>query len=346
LLPPDINRSTVDFSVIDGAILFGLQGIKNVGLAALENIIEERSKKGPFKDLFDFCKRVDLRTANKRVIESLICAGAFDLLPGNRAQQHHEVEHIIDLATTHKKNALTGQMDLFSMNKKTASGDVEVYSFQILSEWPDKEKLEKEREVIGFYISSHPIETYRKQLKWFTIETFETGLEKAKATKGEYSALTCGLLKTRKDIVTKKGDRMSFLPFEDMSGSAEVIAFPKTFARTEKWLGSYHVFIIKGIVDVVEGAGCKIKANDIIPVELVLSEWPNIEQIILTLTDNMTEQTILSIKECLSKGTAPLSFIFHENEKKLRLSAKERVLINAESAQSLEDKGVVIQCKL
>jgi len=346
ILPPDINSSMIDFSVIDGAILFGLQGIKNVGLAALENIIEERTKKGPFKDLLDFCKRVDLRTANKRVIESLICAGAFDSLPGNRAQQHHEVEHIIDFATAHKKNALTGQMDLFSMNKKTTSPEDELYSFQIRSEWPDKEKLEKEREVIGFYISSHPIETYRKQLKWFTIETFEMALEKAKSTKGEYNALTCGLLKTRKEIVTKKGDRMAFLQFEDMSGSAEVIAFPKTFARAEKWLGSYHVFIIKGVVDVVEGASCKIKANDIIPIELVLSEWPNIEQIILTLSDSMNEQTLLSIKECISQGTAPLSFIFHENEKKLRLSAKERILLNAESAQSLEDKGVKIECRL
>ena len=91
ILPPDINQSDIHFTVINGDILFGLQGIKNVGLAALENIIEERTKKGPFKDLFDFCKRVDLRTANKRVIENLICAGAFDLLNGNRAQQFDEI---------------------------------------------------------------------------------------------------------------------------------------------------------------------------------------------------------------------------------------------------------------
>src|SRR5207237_10654064 len=92
-------------------------GIKNVGLAELENIIDERTKKGPFNDLFDFCKRVDLRTANKRVIENLICAGAFDTLPGNRAQKYHAVEQLIDLAALHKKNALTGQMYLFGMHQ-------------------------------------------------------------------------------------------------------------------------------------------------------------------------------------------------------------------------------------
>ncbi len=346
LLPPDINRSSIDFSVVDGNILFGLQGIKNVGLAALENIIEERSKKGPFKDLLDFCKRVDLRTANKRVIESLICAGAFDTLPGNRAQKYKDVEHIIDLATTHKKNSLTGQMDLFSMGKKNSGSDDELHIFSALSEWSDKEKLEKEREVIGFYISSHPLETYKKQCAWFAIESFETATEKAKKASGEHTTLCCGLLKTRKDIVTKKGDRMSFLQFEDMSGTAEIIAFPKTFAKAEKWLSSYHVFIIKGTVDTEVETGCKIKANDIVPIELVLSEWPNIEYISLVLPDEATEETVTAIKELMTKGTSPLHVIFHENEKKLRLTTKEKILLNAESAQALEQYNITIQCGL
>ncbi|HSC25490.1 MAG TPA: DNA polymerase III subunit alpha [Candidatus Babeliales bacterium] len=345
LLPPNINQSNIDFSVIDGNILFGLQGIKNVGLAALENITEERTKKGPFKDLFDFCKRVDLRTANKRVIESLICAGAFDTLHGNRAQQFHEIEHIIDLATAYKKNAITGQMDLFSVSKKDVTND-EHYSFAIQPEWPDRDKLEKEREVIGFYISSHPLETYRKQLTWFTIEEFETAAQKAKAAAKEYSTIGCGLLKTRKDIITKKGDRMSFLQFEDMSGAMEVIAFPKTFARTEKWLDSHHVFIIKGIVDVVEGAAYKIKAQDIVPVELVLHEWPSIEHITLTLPDCVTETTITTTKKLLTKGTTQLHIIFHENQKKLRLTVKEKFLLNFENAQLLEKHDITIKCAL
>ena len=345
LLPPDINRSSIDFSVIEGNILFGLQGIKNVGLAALENIIEERTKKGPFKDLLDFCKRVDLRTANKRVIESLICAGAFDTVHGNRAQQYSEVERIIDIAIAHKKNSLTGQMGLFAITPKNANGD-EMYTFALLPEWSDKEKLEKEREVIGFYISSHPLETYKKQSAWFAIQSFEMILEKTKKSSSEYSTICCALLKTRKDIVTKKGDRMSFLQFEDMSGTAEIIAFPKTFARTEKWLGSYHVFIIKGTVDITEGTSCKIKANDIVPIELVLSEWPNIEHISLNLPDETTEKTINTIKALITKGNAPLHLIFNENQKKLRLTTKEKILLNTEAALTLEQNNIRIQCSL
>jgi DNA polymerase III alpha subunit len=131
-----------------------------------------------------------------------------------------------------------------------------------------------------------------------------------------------------------------------MSGSAEIIAFPKTFARAEKWLSSHNVFIIKGVVDVVEGAGCKIKAQDIVPVELALSEWPNIEHIALTLPDTMAEETIVSIKERLPKGSAQLSLIFRENQKRLRLTAKEKILLDTESAQLLEEHDIIIQCCL
>src|SRR5579863_9480167 len=226
LLPPNINTSHIHFSVLNGSILFGLQGIKNVGLAALENIIEERTKKGPFLDLLDFCKRVDLRTANKRVIESLICAGAFDSLPGNRAQKFHEIAHIIELALAHKKDSLTGQMDLFSATKQSSTPEDETYTFSARAEWPDREKLEKEHEVAGFYISSHPLETYRSQCTWFGVETFEQAIIKAKNSATEYTTIVCGLLKTHKNIVTKKGDRMSFMQLEDATGSAEIIVFP------------------------------------------------------------------------------------------------------------------------
>lgn len=345
LLAPDINTSQIDFSVIGGNILFGLQGIKNVGLAALENILQERTKKGPFKDLFDFCKRVDLRTANKRVIESLICAGAFDSLPGNRAQKYHAVEHLIDLATAHKKDILTGQMGLFCSNKSN-SKDNETYSFELHKDWADKEKLEKEREAIGFYISSHPLETYKKQSDWFRVESFETALEKAKATQGEYITIACALLKTRKDIVTKKGDRMSFFQCEDISGPAEIIVFPKTFALCEKWLSSYHVFIIKGTVDVAEENSCKIKAQHIVPIELILSDWPHMEQITLTIAENITEEIITNLKDGLHKGHTSLQFIFEENNKKLRLTTQDKFALSVESMIELEKNGVFISCSL
>src|SRR5579872_1191650 len=137
--PPHINHSHVDFTVHDGKILFGLHGIKNVGLAAIEGLIAEREKNGQFKDLFDFCKRVDLRTCNKRVIENLVCAGAFDSMPGSRAQQCNEVSSIIEKATAYKKDKASGQMGLFGSVSDKPNAE-EYYEFSPCQPWDDRTK--------------------------------------------------------------------------------------------------------------------------------------------------------------------------------------------------------------
>ena len=206
ILPPDINQSDVNFSVVNGKLLFGLHGIKNVGMAAIESIVSERTAKGPFTDLFDLCKRVDLRTANKRVLENLICAGALDTLPGNRAQQFAEVEAVIDHAVAYKKDKATGQMGLFDMGANNATGTDETYVLAPRAEWPEREKLEKEKEVVGFYVSAHPLETYRKQIKLLGILPFTQTLTLAMNHKGEqeFVGIGCGLLRSKKRLLPKK----------------------------------------------------------------------------------------------------------------------------------------------
>ena len=199
LLPPDINSSQIDFSVVSGAIRFGLHGIKNVGMTALHDIIEER-KKGPFKGLYDFCKRIELRTCNKRVIENLICAGAFDSLPGNRAQKHADLPQIMETALDKKKHEKTGQMSLFdTLLPATLSDDV--FSFKPRAEWPDSIKLEKEKEVVGLYISGQPMDSYAKHIRWIEAETFQDAGKKPV----ESIVICCGTVKNQKVITTKKG---------------------------------------------------------------------------------------------------------------------------------------------
>jgi DNA polymerase-3 subunit alpha len=347
IISPNINRSQVCFSVVDGTILFGLQGIKNVGLAALENIIQERNKKGPFKDLFDFCKRIDLRTANKRVIENLICAGAFDVVPGNRAQQFEELAHIMDMAITHKKDSATGQMGLFGAVVAQETSHDQGYVFAPRTEWSDKEKLEKEQAVIGFYLSSHPLETYRQQLNWFNAMTFEKVLEQVKANKQESIVVVCGMVQSRKDIITKKGDRMSFVQLEDSGSTAEMVIFPKTFTRVEPWLDTYNVFVVKGAVDVESDRKCKIKVQDMVPIELVLQEWPHINSVLLTLPDWLLEDRIIGLKNSLAQGSIPLELIFRENGKKLQLTTKMKVGFDQDMLSAIEkDYDVTVQCIL
>ena len=341
ILPPDVNQSTIDFSVVKGGILFGLQGIKSIGHASLDNIIAQREKDGPFIDLFDFCIRIDLRTSNKRVLENLICAGALDKLPGNRAQKYNELPQIIDQAAAEKIRRETGQMQLFA-----AEGDDDkqkVFQYQSRDEWNDKEKLEKEKEVLGFYISSHPLDIYQKHINSLSITNFNDIQEKYKnhpPTQAEPVVIGCGLLQTKKEITTKKGDRMAFIQIEDQEYTAEVIVFPRLFKKVETWLNEYTIFVVRGGLDTAGTSICKIKASDIVPIELFFEKWPSIEHLTLVLPKDAQEDIVEKIKDSLSQGKTPLNIVFNEQNKTMLLRTKQRVSVSFESLNSLDTHNI------
>lgn len=352
LLAPDINHSAIDFSVVDKKILFGLRGIKNIGSAALDNIIHAREKE-LFKDLFDFCKRVDLRTANKRVIESLVTAGAFDHLPGNRAQNFNEIAHIIELALAYKKDSATGQMGLFSgspqsVGQDTTSNYSTSYAFQPLPDWPIKEKLEREKEALGFYMSAHPLDTYKKQLSWFSTSSFAEIISRAQQHRGEQELLIlcCGLIKQKKEIVTKKGDRMAFVQMEGYEGTAEVILFPKVFSKVSQWLSSHDIFLIKGYVDLSSTHNCKIKAIECVPLELVLSNWSKFPVINCHLPEYITKQLLDEIALLMTPGPSSLNFIYQEQNNILCLATKKKIVVNALLIELLEQHNISITLEL
>ncbi len=347
ILAPDINRSSIEFTACAPTqIMFGLQGIKSVGMAALENIIAERTAKGPFTSLFEFCKRIELRTSNKRVLEHLICAGAFDKIPGSRAQKVHDLEKIIDLAAEHKKVIATGQMGLFSTQSsattQTASDD---FVYQVIPDWADKEKLEKEKEVIGFYLSSHPLHAYKKLLSWLNISSFENVLKKASFNSPqEPIVIAAGLVKSKREIITKKGDRMAFVALEDMQSTAEIILFPATFKKVELHLMNHHIFLVKGALDSTSPQKCKIKANEMVPLDLFFQEWPAIHKLSCKITSSLTADQLQSLQTQFTKGQTSLEFIFAENGKQLRLTAKEKVTLTSELLEILANYHITPEC--
>ncbi len=327
ILPPNINNSEIDFTVINGEILFGLKGVKNVGLACLENVLGDRTKNGPFADLLDFCCRVDLRTCNKRVLENLICAGAFDALPGNRAQKYSELSAIMEQAIHYKKAQETGQLDLFA-SVITENNSVplnEQYQFTALAEWTSKEKLGKEQEVIGFFLSSHPLDSYKNHQQWIGLVPFgQLSSLTATASGQEPVVISYGVLQSTKTIFTKKGERMAFSFFEDESGKAEVILFPKVYSQVEQWLEGHSVFVIKGTVDLTNPHASKIKAFHMVPLDLMLQEWGDQQSIILSLPPSFSLSELGVLKD-RPEGVAkkiPLQILFYENDKKLRLKTE------------------------
>lgn len=347
VLPPDINHSSIEFGVVDGSILFGLQGIKNVGLTALENIMVEQQKK-PFIDLLDFCKRIDLRTANKRVIENLICAGAFDPLPGNRAQKYAELNTIMERAAEYKKNKLTGQMGLFGASASSNTSDDDVYAFAPLPEWSTKEKLEKENEVIGFYLSFHPLDGYKEHVKRLPLPTIAAIMEKfrsAPSSEHEPIVAVCGFVKNRKDIFTKKGDRMSFVNLEDTSSTAEIIIFPKLFATVEALLDAHQVFVVKGNLDSASHDKCKIKALECLPIEQMYADNRIVNGVTLTLPHDIEETTLETVSKNLAKGTLPLDIVFSEQGKDVRVITSQKIALTPEVVKTLEQEKIEIRLR-
>ncbi|MCK4499954.1 DNA polymerase III subunit alpha, partial [Candidatus Babeliales bacterium] len=243
ILQPDVNESEVEFAAVEGGVRFGLRGIKNVGDAAIVDLVAVRQNK-PFRDLFDFCKRV---SANKRVVESLICSGAFDGLPGPRAQKVNELETVIARAQAERDAEAHGQTGLFqTVKKQELAGKEFIYEFATIEEWTETEKLAKEKEMIGFYLSSHPLDAHTALSRWLNASPFAKLCE---ITSSKEEVLCLGLLQDFKVIRTKRGDKMAFASFEDLSGSCEVVVFPSLFKTTEMLLENHSTFIIRGTID-------------------------------------------------------------------------------------------------
>ncbi|UKL13972.1 DNA polymerase III subunit alpha [Dissulfurimicrobium hydrothermale] len=266
VLPPDINRSDEGFTLDGDAIRFGLAAVKNVGVGAIESIIKERGRR-PYDDFEDFCSRVDLRKVNKRVIESLIKCGAFDSLGHKRSQLMEVLDQALDLGQAAKKAQDCGQKCLFDGAFEQDVGRPRVGFLKLpnLPEWPESELLSMEKEALGFHISGHPLDPYRDSLQMMGV----VSTEEVVGFPDESRVALAGIIKRKKEIVTKKGERMAFLLLEDLHGSIEVVCFPELYTKTREALAGDQPIWVKGSCqrDDDEAGLLKIIADAIEPLE-------------------------------------------------------------------------------
>jgi len=222
VLPPDVNKSLEAFSVVDGKIRFGLGAIKGVGAAAIEAIVEARAQ-GPFLSLLDFCSRVDGRRVNKRVVEALVKAGAFDFEEKPRKQLFESIAFAMERGAKAQRDSELGQGDLFGEASALTLPKRAVVeaSAQALEEWPEKIKLGFEKEAIGFYVSGHPLQQYEREIELFATPTSQLAF----ARKDERVAVA-GIVASLRERPTKSGKRMAWVRVEDLQGSVEAVCFP------------------------------------------------------------------------------------------------------------------------
>ena len=253
VVPPSVNASTIDFAVKDGTILYSLAALKNVGQGAVAQIVEAREQGGPFKSLGDFARRVDPRALNKRAMESMTKAGAFDSLNPNRAQVFEGIDSIVGIANRTASEEAAGQNDMFGALQSPSDDLV----LPRRDAWLPMEKLAQEFEAVGFYLSGHPLDDYAKPLQRLGVETWVSFQEKI-LTKGATAAKLAGTITYKQERRSKTGNKFAFVGFSDPTGQFETIVFSDTLNAVRELLEPGKAVIARVEAD-VDGEDIKLR---------------------------------------------------------------------------------------
>ncbi|WP_317315842.1 DNA polymerase III subunit alpha [Peptostreptococcus russellii] len=269
VLPPDINKSYSKFSVDGNCIRFGLAAVKNVGSHVIDAIVQEREEAGDFIDLSNMLKRLDSKLTNKRIVESLIKCGAFDSLGENRATLMFGFEALQESINKDKKKNVSGQISLFEMMSQEQQEEVEEQnSLKFVPEYKDKVKLEMEKEVLGVYVTGHPLSEYEDLIKRKTsINCGEINKLKEEPEKllelNDKEHIIGGMVIGKRLMTTKKDDIMAFVTLEDLYGSIDVVVFPRTLQQYQELIKEDSIIFIKGRISVRDDDDVSILAGQI-----------------------------------------------------------------------------------
>ena len=310
LLPPDINEGYAHFSVFDGKIRFGLGAIKNVGRNVIKAIVSDREQNGYYKSLTEFCNRLDGGELNKRCIESFIKSGAFDSFGGKRSQYMEAYKNIVDGVGKAKKNNIEGQINLFDMGFDDDSQSENAYTDVLLDmdEYPENVILSMEKEVLGIYVSGHPLSSYEEDLRRKTscssIDFMLETREEKGSVKDNQSVIIGGLISKVTKKYTRNNNQMAFISIEDMQGVVEVVVFPNVYEKFAHIIKEENVVIINGRANISDEEDGKIICEGIKDINDNEKSWFSIG-IIIGKTNNIKTEDIIPI---LSKyqGSCPV----------------------------------------
>ncbi len=277
ILPPDVNESSDKFTVENGKIRFGLAAVKNVGTNVIAEIIKAREKKGKFISFADFCTKVDQSVLNKRQIESLIKCGAFDFLEVKRSQLMAIYEKTIDTMINQRKRNIEGQFSLFDNAVSTSMDITSDEDMPNLPEYNEKILLAMEKEMVGVYLSGHPLSEYERELeKSATINTSEIAdireSEEDKHIIDGSKVVIGGIIIKKQNKITKNNNMMAFITLEDLYGTVEGIIFPKIYEKCKDVIYEDNIILVEGILDVSEEEAPKLICNKITELKKEKSE--------------------------------------------------------------------------
>ncbi len=304
VLPPDVNESERDFTVTKGGIRFGLAAIKNVGSNAVDAIVKARTEKGKFNTIYDFCMKVDLHICTKKTIEGLVLSGAFDGINKNRAQLFKSVEQMVQSAAGAQVQQERGQDSLFGGDAHAAVKVNMEPQLPNIPMWKDQEKLAKEKEVLGFYVSGHPLLKYEKEINAFAtvhlgdVEGMKSGTVKAG-----------GIISSIKKKIDKKGNTMAFITIEDFTGKAECVIFSSVYKKNVELLEEEKMILVEGKGE-VSGDIIKIIVEEILPMDAVREKYAK-KIFFLLNADEVTDETMTKLQALMEKNRGNCNCYFN-----------------------------------
>jgi DNA polymerase III subunit alpha len=330
---PDINVSDAYFTPHGEAIRFGLAAVKNVGHNAIESIVAARKSVGTFNSIFQFCEKVDLHLLNKRVIESLIKSGAMDPL-GRRAQLLAVIDSAMEHAAKTQKDAALGQHGLFGVFQQDDESSSHGKALPNLPDREEHERLADEKEILGFFITGHPLEKYRDKLLDFGALT-SSDVANLKSSTGRDEILIGGMLGNIRVAKSKKGDLYAQGQLEDMSGSVDILCFADSYKRLSEKLRLAVPVLVKGSVRVEEGSNSKLMISDITALEQAQPKLPSHLRIKVPL-ENVSAATIDDLHALCRERKGEAKVLFD-----LERKGDFTVVMEAEGYNVLPDRAFI-----
>ena len=343
--PPNINRSEVDFTPlpkvatgeVKDKILFGLSAVKNVGDGAIEAILKARKEGGEFKSLADLCDRVNLNALNSRTLESLIKCGAFDKIELNRHQLIKDLEGVMKWAQDRNKDRDMGQLNLFDVAEATMPAFDSAPKSSPVSDFPAKEKLQYEKEIIGFYVSDHPLKYAQEQNQ--IQDAISIAQMKEKKSKSVIKLLV--MLAGIKPHITKKGDRMAFLQVEDMTGQVDAVVFPKIYEEIKDLLTESSLLVLTGKVDKKDDES-QLLVDSAEAVEKVMAEAVEQQEKPFTELDNYQNESTDEERD-IDQSIVEVEKPVEQLESQKNLPKKDAELLITENGSAKQRQIIILQ---
>jgi DNA polymerase-3 subunit alpha len=326
LLPPGINEGFAHFSVSKDKIIFGLAAVKNIGVSAAESIVKAREEKGKFSDIFDFCSRVDLRLVNRKALESLVACGAFDTIHLVRSRVFESIDMALGYGAQVQKEARSGQSLLFGQTPSSASTFKP--RLKEIAPWNDTQKRDMEKKVLGFYLSSHPLEDNYVEYAAFV----DTGLDSLAELADGKRVTVGGIIQSVKLNISRNNKPFAIITIEDFNEISEIIIFSDCLEKRKKVVVEGAKILVLGTVSTREGERPKIKGNDVIPLETAYLELPCSLHLFVD-EPALSDQHLMGLDEIFgaNKGNSEVFFHFRNNGAEL-VTRSRKFMVQASPA--------------